>query len=280
MLNIDLHCHSTVSDGQLTPAEVVERAAMRGVKTLALTDHDDIAGLDEARRTAVEKNINFINGVEISVTWRGRTLHIVGLDIDLTYEPLVAGLTGIRAGRLGRAREIADQLEKHGIPDSFEGACDLAGERQLLGRTHFARFLVSRGYVKDIKTVFKKYLVQGKPGYVSHKWAALSDAVSWIVDSGGRAVIAHPARYKLGKNVLDELLHEFINLGGSAIEVITASHTHEQALHFAQHAQRMNLLASCGSDYHGTGESYFDLGQLPELPVGCTPIWHDWKVAV
>ena len=277
MINIDLHCHSTVSDGLLTPTQLVERAATRGVNMLALTDHDDVGGLGEACRAANEKNIIFINGVEISVTWRNRTLHIVGLDVDPSYLPLVQGLEIIRSGRVSRASNIAAQLDKFGIQGSLEGAYYYAGEGGLIGRTHFARFLAEQGYAKNVKSVFKKFLVKGKPGYVSHEWAPLSDAVDWICGSGGRAVIAHPARYKLGKELLDELLFEFRALGGSAIEVITASHTPEQALLFAHHANRMGLLASRGSDFHGPRESYFDLGQMPEIPVDCTPVWHDWN---
>ena len=277
MPNIDLHCHSTVSDGLLTPAQLVEHAAVRGVDVLALTDHDDIGGLEEAHCVAAEKNITLINGVEISVNWRGQTLHIVGLNIDPTHLQLVHGLNSIRDGRTVRARKIAAQLDKFGIHGSLEGAYAHAGEGRLIGRTHFARFLVQQGYAKDVKSVFKKYLVKGKPGYASHQWAPLSDAVAWIRSSGGRAVIAHPARYKLGKNALDELLLEFLALGGEAIEVITASHTPEQSLLFARHSQRMGLLASRGSDFHGPGESYFDLGRMPELPPNCTPVWHDWN---
>lgn len=277
MPNIDLHCHSTVSDGLLTPAQLVEHAAVRGVDVLALTDHDDIGGLEEARRVAAEKNITLINGVEISVNWRGQTLHIVGLNIDPAHLQLVHGLNSIRDGRTVRARKIAAQLDKFGIHGSLEGAYAHAGEGRLIGRTHFARFLVQQGYAKDVKSVFKKYLVKGKPGYASHQWAPLSDAVAWIRSSGGRAVIAHPARYKLGKNALDELLLEFLALGGEAIEVITASHTPEQSLLFARHSQRLGLLASRGSDFHGPGESYFDLGRMPELPPNCTPVWHDWN---
>ncbi len=277
MPNIDLHCHSTVSDGLLTPAQLVEHAAVRGVDVLALTDHDDIGGLEEAHRVAAEKNITLINGVEISVNWRGQTLHIVGLNIDPAHLQLVHGLNSIRDGRTVRARKIAAQLDKFGIHGSLEGAYAHAGEGRLIGRTHFARFLVQQGYAKDVKSVFKKYLVKGKPGYASHQWAPLSDAVAWIRSSGGRAVIAHPARYKLGKNALDELLLEFLALGGEAIEVITASHTPEQSLLFARHSQRMGLLASRGSDFHGPGESYFDLGRMPELPPNCTPVWHDWN---
>ncbi len=276
MPNIDLHCHSTVSDGLLTPAQLVEHAAARGVTMLALTDHDDVGGLDEARRVAAEKNIAFINGVEISVDWRGQTLHIVGLGIDPDYPQLAQGLLSIRNGRTVRARNIAAQLDKFGIHGSFEGACSHAGGGRLIGRMHFARFLVQQGYAKDAKSVFKKYLVKGKPGYAPHIWAPLSDAVSWICDSGGRAVIAHPGRYKLGKDALDELLLEFRALGGEAIEVVTSSHTPEQSLLFARHTQRLGLLASRGSDFHGPGESYFDLGRMPELPPDCTPVWHDW----
>ena len=277
MPNIDLHCHSTVSDGLLTPAQLVEHAAVRGVDVLALTDHDDIGGLEEAHRVAAGKNITLINGVEISVNWRGQTLHIVGLNIDPAHLQLVHGLNSIRDGRTVRASKIAAQLDKFGIHGSLEGAYAHAGEGRLLGRTHFARFLVQQGYAKDVKSVFKKYLVKGKPGYASHQWAPLSDAVAWIRSSGGRAVIAHPARYKLDKNALDELLLEFLALGGEAIEVITASHTPEQSLLFARHSQRMGLLASRGSDFHGPGESYFDLGRMPELPPNCTPVWHDWS---
>ena len=277
MPNIDLHCHSTISDGLLTPAQLVEHAAARGVDMLALTDHDDVAGLEEARRVAADKSIIFVNGVEVSASWRGQTLHIVGLGIDPEHPQLVRGLKSIRDGRTVRARSIAAQLDKFGIHGSFEGAYSNTGDGRLIGRTHFARFLVQQGYAKDVRSVFKKYLVKGKPGYVPHQWATLGDAVGWICDSGGRAVIAHPARYKLGKDALDELLLEFRALGGEAIEVITASHTPEQSLLFARHSQRMGLLASRGSDFHGPGESYFDLGRMPELPANCTPVWHDWN---
>lgn len=279
MLNIDLHCHSTISDGLLTPAQLVERAALRGVETLALTDHDDIAGLTEARQTADAKNITFINGVEISVTWRGRTIHILGLNVDPEYKPLFNGLQAIRDGRTQRAHTIAAELEKIGIRNSFEGAFAHVGERGLIGRTHFARFLIEKGYAKDMKTVFKKYLVKGKPGYAHHEWAQLSEVIDWITGSGGKAVIAHPARYNLGKNVLLDLLDEFCTLGGAGIEVVSASHTQEQVDIFANHARARALLVSCGSDFHGPGESFYDLGQLPDLPGGCIPVWHDWKLS-
>lgn len=280
MLNIDLHCHSTVSDGLLTPTQLVEHAAARGVDVLALTDHDDVGGLAEARAMAAERNITLINGVEISVDWRGQTLHIIGLGIDPEYPDLACGLSSIRNGRMVRARNIATQLDKIGIHGSFEGACRNAGEGHLLGRMHFARFLVQQGHARDVKAVFKKYLVKGKPGYAPHQWAPLSDAVGWISASGGRAVIAHPGRYKLSRKAMDELLEEFRALGGEAIEVITGSHTPEQSMQFARHSQRLGLLASRGSDFHGPGESYFDLGRMPALPAVCRPVWHDWNEAI
>jgi 3',5'-nucleoside bisphosphate phosphatase len=280
MLNIDLHCHSTVSDGLLTPTQLVEHAAARGVDVLALTDHDDVGGLAEARAMATEKKITLINGVEISADWRGQTLHIVGLGIDPEYPDLARGLLSIRNGRMVRARNIATQLDKIGIHGSFEGACRNAGEGHLLGRMHFARFLVQQGHARDVKAVFKKYLVKGKPGYAPHQWAPLSDAIGWIRASGGRAVIAHPGRYKLSRKAMDELLEEFRALGGEAIEVITGSHTPEQSIQFAHHSQRLGLLASRGSDFHGPGESYFDLGRMPALPPLCRPVWHDWNEIV
>jgi predicted metal-dependent phosphoesterase TrpH len=277
MPNIDLHCHSTVSDGLLPPAQLVRHAAARGVDVLALTDHDEVSGLEEAGAEALKCGIKLINGVEISVSWRGQTIHIVGLDVDPVHPQLVRGLASIREGRMKRAQDIALQLDKFGIRGSFEGACRQAGEGHLIGRMHFARFLVEQGYAKDVKAVFRHYLVKGKPGYAGHQWAMLNEAVSWIVASGGRAVIAHPGRYPLSSNALEELLLEFRSLGGKAIEVITGSHTPEHSARFAMHAQRLGLLASRGSDFHGPGESYFDLGGMPELPSGCVPVWHDWK---
>ncbi len=275
-LALPFHCF-----GRSPYADTIGRARRcAGVDVLALTDHDDVGGLAEARAMAAEKNITLINGVEISVDWRGQTLHIVGLGIDPEHPDLACGLSSIRNGRMVRARNIATQLDKIGIHGSFEGACRNAGEGHLLGRMHFARFLVQQGHARDVKAVFKKYLVKGKPGYAPHQWAPLSDAVGWIRASGGRAVIAHPGRYKLSRKAMDELLEEFRALGGEAIEVITGSHTPEQSMQFARHSQRLGLLASRGSDFHGPGESYFDLGRMPALPAICRPVWHDWNETI
>jgi hypothetical protein len=276
MPNFDLHCHSNVSDGLLPPAELVARAQAAGVEVLALTDHDDTSGLDEARATAAALGMFFVNGVEISVSWKKHTLHIVGLHVDPTHAALQLGLAQIRAGRMERAVRIAAELAKAGIPDSLEGARAFAENQQLIGRSHFARFLVAQGYVKDVKTVFKKYLVQGKPGFVTHQWAELGEAVGWIRAAGGIAVLAHPGRYPIGSTNMRTLLAEFKEAGGTAVEVMTAAHTAEHSRLFAGYAEEFGLLASRGSDFHGPGESYIEPGRLPDLPATCTPVWHDW----
>lgn len=275
--NIDLHCHSNVSDGMLPPADLVARAAGQGVTVLALTDHDDVAGLAQARIAANELGVCLINGVEISVSWGTHTLHIVGLNIDPDNPQLVAGLTAIRAGRGERAIRMAEQLAKAGIPDSLAGAYQHAENPNLIGRMHFARYMVAQGLVKDVRTVFKKYLVKGKPGYVSHQWADIADAVSWIRASGGQAVLAHPGRYQMGSGKMHELLEAFKSVGGEGIEVVTGSHTPEQYPYFANLAQKFGLLSSRGSDFHAPGEGYRDIGRLPPLPAMCTPIWQNWN---
>jgi predicted metal-dependent phosphoesterase TrpH len=275
-LNIDLHCHSTASDGLLAPKDVVARAAANGVEILALTDHDDTSGLSEARDEAQARGLRFVDGVEISVTWHGTTVHIVGLRIDPNSEPLRAGLESIRQGRGTRAERIADGLAAAGVPDSLAGAKRFAENPELISRAHFARYLVEAGRAPDVKSVFQRYLVKDTPGHVPHQWADLGDAVAWIRDSGGTAVVAHPGRYKLTKAELREFLADFKGSGGAGIEVVTGSHTPEQYLEYARLAREFGFLASRGSDYHGKGESHADLGRLPPLPEGLKPVWHDW----
>ncbi len=276
--SIDLHSHSTVSDGTLTPAALVAHAAAQGVRVLALTDHDDTGGLTEAAEAACLHGMALIGGVEVSVTWNRTTVHVVGLKVGSDYAPLRDGLAAIRRGRQQRAEGIAAGLERAGIKGSLEGARAHAG-RDIISRTHFARFLVERGYVKSIPAVFRNYLVRGKPGYVEHHWASLEEAVGWITGSGGIAVLAHPGRYDLGRVNMLRLLAEFRELGGRAIEVVSASHTPEQYRHFARLAHQFGLLASLGSDYHGPGHPYIEMGRLPGLPEGCVPVWHDWEEA-
>ena len=273
MTSLDFHSHSTFSDGTLTPGELVARAAQRGVAVLALTDHDDTGGLAAARAAAAEHDLRLVDGVEISVTWQGQTLHVVGLGIDPSDAALQAGLAATRGGRIDRAAKIIAALEAHGITGSRDGAQQYAANPQLIGRTHFARFLVEQSVVKDIKTAFKRFLGGGQPCYVSHQWATLGAAVSWINGSGGAAVLAHPGRYPLAAAQMRALLAEFRDLGGAAIEVVSSSHRPHHYAEFAAHARQFGLAASAGSDFHSPRESYHDLGRLPALPNGCVPVW-------
>jgi predicted metal-dependent phosphoesterase TrpH len=274
--NYDLHCHSTASDGLLAPAEVVRRAAKNGVDVLALTDHDELCGLAEARAQAATLGLRFIDGVEVSITWSGGTIHVVGLKIDPDNRQLQQGLHAIRQGRAERAKKMAQDLARVGIPGSLEGAYAYVENPNLIGRTHFARFLAEKRYVSDVKSAFQHYLVSGKPGYVPHQWATLDEALAYIKAGGGIPVVAHPGRYKLTRTEMRKFLGEFRDGGGAGIEVITSSHTPEQFLEYAILAKEFGFLASRGSDFHGPGESRVDLGKLPDLAADLKPVWHDW----
>ncbi|MGV7209146.1 3',5'-nucleoside bisphosphate phosphatase [Oxalobacteraceae bacterium A2-2] len=276
MLKVDLHCHSNVSDGVLAPAAVAAHARAGGVDAWALTDHDEVGGIAAARAAAQEQGMRFVTGVEISITWARETVHIVGLQIDETNAELVAGLARTRSGRDNRGREIARQLEQAGIPGAYEGALKFVGNPDLMSRTHFARFLVEQGVCTDIPDVFRRYLCEGKPGYVPHAWATLEDCVRWIRGAGGIAVIAHPGRYRFNQTAQGALFDEFKQLGGSAIEVVTGSHTPEQYPVYAQLANSYGFLASRGTDFHAPGEARVDFAKLPPLPANVKPVWHDW----
>lgn len=278
MPNIDLHCHSNVSDGTLSPAELAARAATNGVDVWALTDHDEVGGIAEARAAAEDIGIRFIAGVEISITFAGKTVHIVGLNIDEQHPDLQGGLASVREGRVRRGQQIAMQLELTGLSNVFEGALKYAKNPSLIGRTHFARYLVELGVQPTVSDVFRHYLVEGKPGFVPHRWTTLQEAVSWIRAAGGRAVIAHPGRYSFDLMQFDALLAEFSALGGEGIEVITGSHTPDQFGEYAALVRRTGMLASRGSDFHGPEESRVDLGSLPYLPADLKPVWHDWRL--
>ena len=272
-LNADLHCHSVVSDGTLTPEQLAERAFANGVRLWALTDHDELGGQERAQLAASALGMDYLPGVEISVSWMGQTIHIVGLGIDTAHAGILEGLRRTREGRGNRAKQMAEQLLKAGIPGAYEGALHFAGNQELISRTHFARFLVEQGICKDTEQVFKRYLVEDKPGYVPHLWATLDDAVAWIKGAGGAAVIAHPGRYKLSAMQMDELYKHFKEIGGMAIEVITGSHSPNQYQTYGKIAQHYGFLASRGSDFHDPEESYIDLGTLPHLPDHLTPVW-------
>ncbi len=273
VLNADLHCHSVVSDGTLVPEELAGRAARNGVELWSLTDHDEIGGQARAVAAAHEQGLKYLSGTEISVSFIGKTVHIVGLGFDTQNEQLRQGLRDTRGGRGQRAMEMSDGLAKVGIKNAYEGALTHAGNHELISRTHFARFLVETGVCRDTNEVFRKYLTEGKPGFVEHRWATLRDAVGWITRAGGMAVIAHPARYRFSTNEEFALFTEFKSHGGRGVEVVTGSHSVAEYAIYADTAREFGLAASRGSDFHSPDESHTDLGTLPPLPVGLTAVW-------
>lgn len=276
--NADLHSHSTVSDGWLTPTELVHRAVANGVELLALTDHDETGGLAEAAEAASRLGMMLLPGVEISVTWRGDTVHIVGLGIDPANPRLLTGLEALRLGRDERARRMSAELDRAGIHGAFEGARRFARNPALVSRAHFARHIVSTGLMADVQTVFRYYLAKGKPGYVEHEWASLADAVGWIRAAGGVAVIAHPGRYRLDGGELETLIEEFIALGGEAMEVVSGCPLDGEVERIATLARRHGLLASRASDFHGPDESPADIGGSETLPPDLEPVWTRFAV--
>ena len=275
-INADLHCHSSQSDGVLEPRELALRAANQGVQIWSLTDHDELSGLGQAQHEAHALGVQFVPGVEISVTWMNRTLHIVGLNIDPANVQLVNGLEAVRLRRGDRAREMGRKLEKLGFPGCYEGALSYAGNALLLSRTHFARYMLKQGYCARLQQVFDLYLGEGKPGFVGAQWASLEQALGWIHAAGGVAVVAHPGRYRFSSSQFDQLFSAFRDLGGQALEVVTGSHYPNQYLEYANVARRYGFFASRGSDFHSPKESRVDLGCLPQLPSGLEPVWSAW----
>jgi 3',5'-nucleoside bisphosphate phosphatase len=275
-MNADLHCHSNVSDGFFAPADVARRAHAGGVTMWSLTDHDELGGQADARRTAEALGMHYVPGVEISVTWAARTVHVVGLGVNPECRSLDEGLRATRHGRTARAEAIGAALEAIGIPGAYEGAMRYATNPDLVSRTHFARFLVEKGFAESTADVFNRFLGDGKPGCVPHRWAKLEDAVAWIKTAGGIAVIAHPGRYQYTALEFDTLFGAFIDLGGLAIEVVTGSHTPDQYREYADVARRFGFEASRGSDFHAPGEGRVELGGLPPLPSDLKPVWERW----
>lgn len=273
LTNADLHSHSNVSDGTLAPEDIAARAHAQGVELWSLTDHDEVGGQRRARDAALALGMDYLTGTEISVSFAGETVHIVGLGFDADDAALTAGLAATRSGRLERARRMADGLAQAGIPGAFEGAIKYVGNPDLISRTHFARFLVESGACADTYEVFRRFLTEGKPGYVPHAWARLGDAVRWITGAGGVAVIAHPARYKFSPTAEYALFTEFIAHGGRGVEVMTGSHSTAEQVRYGDTALEFDLLASRGSDFHSPGESRTELGSLPDLPGALRPVW-------
>jgi predicted metal-dependent phosphoesterase TrpH len=273
LTNADLHCHSVVSDGTLTPEALAQRAHANGVELWALTDHDELGGQDRAMAAARAVGMSYLTGVEISVTFLGITVHIVGLGMDHNNPALLAGLRATRGGREQRARDMSDDLARVGIKGVYEGALKYVGNPELISRLHFARYMVEIGVSKDTNDVFRKYITEGKPGFVPHRWAKLADALSWITQSGGVAVIAHPGRYKLTPNEEFALFTEFKAHGGQGVEVMTGAHNQADYAKYAGYCAEFGLVASRGSDFHSPEESHMDLGKLPDLPGSVTPVW-------
>ncbi len=273
MLNADLHCHSIVSDGTLTPEALAQRAQANGVELWSLTDHDEIGGQARALAAAQALGLRYITGAEVSVTFAGTTVHIVGLGMDPDHPGLVNGLRATRGGREQRARAMSDDLARVGIPGAYEGALKYVDNPELISRTHFARYLVEAGVCRDTNEVFRKFITEGKPGFVPHRWASLGDAVGWITQAGGMAVIAHPGRYKLTANEEFALFTEFKSHGGQGVEVVTGAHGQADYVKYAGYCQEFGLVASRGSDFHSPEESHTDLGKLPDLPGSVTPVW-------
>jgi 3',5'-nucleoside bisphosphate phosphatase len=270
----DLHSHSTASDGTLSPADLVASAHAAGVAVLALTDHDELTGIQEASAAADACGIGLVNGIELSVTWHGMTLHIVGLAFDREDSALLAGLERQHAFRHWRAEEMGRRLARHRIEGGYEGARTLA-KGPMVSRTHFARWLVAAGHVRDMEHAFSKFLRRGGKAHVPGEWASLSDVVGWIRGAGGDAVLAHPARYDLSATRRRQLLEAFVAEGGNAIEVISGRHGRDDSLYYAQLARHYALAASIGSDFH-TPESYHSQpGRLPLLPADLVPVWAD-----
>ena len=276
-LNVDFHSHSTISDGVLSPSELATRAKKNGVDVWALTDHDEVGGIAEARAAAAALNLRFITGVEISITWAGKTIHIVGLNIDETNSDLIDGLAKTRSGRERRARDMAaDLAERAGIEGVYEGALKYVGNPNLISRSHFARYLLEIGACDSVSDAFKKYLTEGKPGYVPHRWATLEEAVSWIRGAGGVAIVAHPGRYDLTPIAYDSFFKEFKALGGVAIETVTGSHSVDQYDEYTRIANQYGFLVSRGSDFHSPEDAEVDIGKLPAMPKASKPVWETW----
>ncbi|MFT0532550.1 PHP domain-containing protein [Castellaniella hirudinis] len=275
-MNIDLHSHSCQSDGVLAPAEVAARARANGVDWWALTDHDETSGLAQAAQAAGQLGMGFIPGIEISATFCQKTVHIVGLGIQADHPALQAGLADIRRSRFARAHQLDALLADCGIEHAYAGALQYVDNPDLISRVHFARHLLQAGHVKSLQQAFDRYLGEGKRAFVPTRWALLEDAVAWILAAGGKAVIAHPGRYKYTPQQHDALFSAFKDLGGQAIEVVTGSHTPAQYQRYARLARQYGFQASRGSDFHAPGTGRVDLGAMPPLPDGLTPVWADW----
>ena len=274
MLLADLHCHSRASDGAYSPAEVAARAAGHGVTLWALTDHDTLDGVPEAQAAAAQLGMDFLCGAEISVSYAGKTVHIVGLGMDSSNAALLQGLAQTRSGRAGRMQAMADKLAALGIAGAYHGALAFSETEDGLSRTHLAQFLVQAGHCASMQAAFDRYLADGQAAYVPFEWAKLQDAVGWISGAGGVAVIAHPARYKFADALEQAFFTDFVAAVGQAVEIMTGSHQPHELAPYADLAKQFGLAHSCGSDFHGVGNEDYDLGHYPYISLkGIAPVW-------
>ena len=269
---IDLHCHSLVSDGALSPSQLIERAAGQQVTDIALTDHDTTDGLAEAKSAAQQHGINLIHGIELSTSWNNKCFHVVGANIDPDYPPLQEGIKELRKIRNDRAEKMAAKLAKKGIPDAMTAVTKKAG-LGMITRTHFADFLVGGGYVTTMQGAFDQYLAKGKPAFVSTRWTELECAISWITEAGGVAILAHPLRYKLTASWLRRLLTAFKATGGLGIEVVTGRNNPDEIRKASYFAEKFELYGSVGSDFHSPKNPWVELGRLAPLPNNIKPVW-------
>ena len=271
-MKVDLHNHSYYSDGLFSPSEVVKYADEAGCDLFALTDHDTTDGLSEAKQMADKLSVDLVSGVEISAFWRNMTIHVIGLDIDIDNDILQAGLGHNQQLRKDRAEKIAFELWRAGIKDALEKTQALS-KKDMLTRTHFAQMLIREGYCKDMKSVFRRYLNGKKPGGVRVEWKNIDEVVGWIHAAGGKAVLAHPFRYRMTQTKIKNMLTNFKEVLGDGIEVVTATSTDEEITLSNQWAKEYKLLSSCGSDYHGWSNQRIQIGCLRDLPNLDNAIW-------
>ncbi|WP_347251950.1 PHP domain-containing protein [Legionella sp.] len=272
---IDLHCHSNFSDGILSPQALVSKALEANIKTLALTDHDTIAGVEAIREAAAGYPIKIITGIEFSTRWKKYDIHILGLNFDVNNQHIQTLIKQQSESRIERAQQIAEKMESCGVEDAYNKACIIAGH-QRIARPHLAQVFVNEGLAKNLQVAFDRFLARGKAAFVPTPWISIREAVEGILQAKGCAVIAHPLKYSLTRTKLQELICEFKEAGGIGMEVVSGDMAPAQVQEMAELCVRNQLLASTGSDYHGGSLSRISLGRQRQLPLNCVPIWHQW----
>ena len=274
---IDFHCHSTCSDGALSPEDLLARASEKDVEYLALTDHDTIAGQKRAFKAAQQHHIKMISGIELSCVWSNYTIHVLGLNFDLENGVMDGVESRQTSARMERAQIIAEKLHKKGLPNIYDESCLKAGSG-IPGRPHFAEVLLEKGLVSSMGEAFKKYLGAGKPGDVKSLWSDLETVTEWIKSAKGTAVIAHPRKYDMTLTKLRNMLDLFKECGGEGLEVVTSGQKQGEIGLLSDVCQRMSLKGSVGSDFHSPNYAWAELGRIPKLPESVEPVWSEWGI--